>query len=91
MDAKQKAQEEKWQAENDARTLADALAIMDDPDRLKRAREAATSILQQELESAQRNEDRAKALARVAAGKAGENLALRKRFPSGQKSGVKDL
>lgn len=91
MDKKQKAQEEKWQAENDARTLADALAILDDPDRLKRARKAAATILETELENAQRNEDRAKALARVAEGKPLENLDLRKAFTSKQKPGLKDL
>lgn len=54
------AQEKKWQAESDARTLAESQVIMKDPKRLAAAaREAGTMAAKQEKD--------AKAMAKVAA------------------------
>ncbi|HPY89061.1 MAG TPA: hypothetical protein PLG34_13905 [Spirochaetota bacterium] len=41
-----KAQEEKWQAEDDARTLARAIEIIGDSKRLKKAQEASNNQLE---------------------------------------------
>jgi len=64
--AKPSKEEEKWKAEDDARTLAGAMAILDDPERLKKAKKAAKKLLEQEEEWAEEAEQKRKAMARLA-------------------------
>ena len=45
-------QDLKWQAENDARTLADAKVIMTDSKRLSAAKKAAESIADKQMKEA---------------------------------------
>ena len=42
------AEEKKWQAENDARTLAEADVINNDPERLEAAQKAAKKMLDEQ-------------------------------------------
>lgn len=53
------AEEEKWMAESDARTLAEADAIRQDPGRMEKAKKAAKRMLEEE-------QDRVNGLAKVA-------------------------
>lgn len=55
----QTASDKKWQAENDARTLAEAETIKQDPNRLKPAQDAAQKMVDQKR-------DEANAMAKVA-------------------------
>jgi cobalamin biosynthesis protein CbiD len=54
--------EEKWKAEEDARTLAAAHAITKDPERLKRAQEAAKDLKEDMREHADHAKDSADAM-----------------------------
>lgn len=47
------AREKRWQAEDDARTLANAEVVRNDPSRLVRAKNAARRIAKHEKEQAQ--------------------------------------
>lgn len=55
-------EEEKWEAENDARTLQDAVVIKNDAKRLKKAVEAAKRLAEEKMKEAE-------ALAKIAKGK----------------------
>jgi len=55
-------EEEKWQAENDARTLQDAVVIKKDPKRFKKAVEAAKRLAEEKMKEAD-------AMAKIAQGK----------------------
>lgn len=46
------AEEKKWQAESDARTLAEAEVIKGDPDRLKAAQESAKGMAEEKSDEA---------------------------------------
>lgn len=46
--------DKKWQAESDARTMAEYQAIMEDKARMKAAQKSATELAQQMTTSAQR-------------------------------------
>lgn len=50
MSAKAISQDKKWEAESDARTLAEAHAIKADKTRMKNARKAAKKMLKEEKE-----------------------------------------
>ena len=62
MATKAELDEEKWQAENDARILQDAVVIKNDSKRLKKAVEAAKRLAKEKMEEAD-------ALAKIAKGK----------------------
>ena len=47
------AEEKKWQAENDARTLAEADVINNDPERLEAAQKAAKKMLDEQKRQAE--------------------------------------
>jgi len=57
--------EEKWKAESDAHTLAQAMIIMDDPERLKKARRAAKKLLEDQIERAEEAQAERDALVRL--------------------------
>jgi len=59
--------EEKWKAEQDARTLADAHAIMKDADRHKKAQDAAKRLAEDEAARAKEAQDRSDAMQMLAA------------------------
>jgi len=48
MNGKLSADEKKWKAESDARTIVEAAAIQADPERLKAAQEAAKRMAEEE-------------------------------------------
>lgn len=58
-------QEEQWKADEDARTLARSMMIMEDPERVQRARKAAKKLLEQQEEWAEEAELERQALARL--------------------------
>lgn len=58
--------EEEWKAEEDARTLARGMAIMNDSDRMTKARAAAKRLLSDEKKRTEEQEDMTDALSQLA-------------------------
>jgi hypothetical protein len=58
--------EEKWRAESDARTLAEAHAISEDPDRMKKATKAAKDLADEMQKRAKEAGDSADAMQMLA-------------------------
>ena len=63
---KMSAEEKKWRAEMDARTLAEADAIRSDPKRKQEASKAAKGLVAEEKQRAKESDKRAKAMGKVA-------------------------
>jgi len=60
-------EEKRWRAESDARSLAEAKVIMDDPERVKAARTAAADLVQrrqERLKEDQKEVDKLKSIAK---------------------------
>ncbi len=74
-------QEDQWKAESDARTLALAEAISADPDRLKRAKKAAGSLVRDAKERAEEEQVMTDALKRLSEGRA-RKAKSKKRYPN---------
>lgn len=60
------ASEEKWRAQDDARTLARASAIQKDPIRLKEAKKEAKAMLREEEAAAKEANNRLAAMRKIA-------------------------
>jgi hypothetical protein len=60
------AEEKRWQAEGDARTLATADAIRSDPKRVKAARSAAKTLVTEAQERAKQEKAEANAMSKIA-------------------------
>lgn len=56
------AEDKKWQAQNDVRTLAEAEVIKGDPDRMKAASDAAEDMAKEKQEEADAMRDVAKGM-----------------------------
>lgn len=78
------AREKRWQAEDDARTLATSKVIVDDPARLVRAKVAAKRMADQEKKSAKAMDDvsNVKKGAPISANRADSPAPKKKRSPS---------
>lgn len=74
-------QEEKWQAESDARTLAMADTISQDPERMKRAQKAAAGMVKDEKERAEEQKVMSDALKRLAESRA-RKAKYKSRYPN---------
>jgi hypothetical protein len=59
-------QEKRWQAEEDARALARAKEVQDDPKRLKAAQSAAKSLVAEEMKYLEEKQDKLAGLKRLA-------------------------
>ena len=59
-------EEEQWKAEDDARTLVRAMTVLEDPERVKKAKKAAKKLLEQQKEWAEEAEQERNAMARLA-------------------------
>ena len=62
----QKKEEQKWQAEDDARTLARVITLRSDTARMARAKQGAKRILADEKKMAKEKKEEVEALGRVA-------------------------
>ena len=87
-------QEEQWKAESDARTLAMAEAINKDPERLKKAQEAAGRLVKDSKEQLEEQEEMTKALQRLSqrrarkAQQAKQAASLRGRYKRSKMTGA---
>ena len=86
-------QEMDWKAESDARTLAQAELINKDPERLKKAQDAAGKMVKDAKEQAEEQEEMTKALQRLSqrrarkAAQAQEAVNLKRRYPRSHMTG----
>ena len=86
-------QERDWKAECDARTLAQAELINKDPERLKKAQDAAGKMVKDAKEQAEEQEEMTKALQRLSqrrarkAAQAQEAVNLKRRYPRSKMTG----
>jgi hypothetical protein len=86
-------QEEQWKAEADARTLAMADAIGKDPERMKRAQDAAGKMVKDSKEQLEEQEAMTRALQRLSqhkarkAREAKEAASIRGRYPRSKMTG----
>ena len=69
------ADEKRWQAESDARTLSQGTIIKADENRMAAAKKAADRLAEEEQEQAE-------ALKKVASGKVSSDPKVRKMFPN---------
>jgi len=82
-----------WKAESDARTLAQAELINKDPERLKKAQDAAGKMVKDAKEQQEEQEEMTKALQRLSqrrarkAAQAQEAVNLKRRYPRSKMTG----
>ena len=61
--------EHDWEAEEDARSLARAMAVKADPARMKKAKAAASRILKEKTKDAKERKEEVAALRKISGGK----------------------
>lgn len=72
--------EEQWKARDDARALSQAFVIMNDSDRLKKAKAAAKKLLEEKAEQAEQAEEEKDALSKLAGISKGKMGGYSKKF-----------